>query len=122
MTDLTTLLKDADPARDGIELSPAEAQAMRRAMLAAGPESVGLVHVWRHPLALAAAAALVFGVSGAISNRRAPAAVAESPDARLPALDGGSSGERRQLQFATPGGTRIIWIFDQNLRFQESMP
>ncbi len=33
-----------------------------------------------------------------------------------------ADGERRQLQFSTPGGTRIIWIFDQNLRLQESMP
>ena len=44
-------------------------------------------------------------------------------DRPLVAIDaGGGDGDRRQLQFATPGGTRIIWIFDQNLRLQESMP
>ena len=35
---------------------------------------------------------------------------------------GGRAAERRQLQFSTPGGTRIIWIFDDSLRFQEPLP
>jgi hypothetical protein len=31
-------------------------------------------------------------------------------------------GERRQLQFATPGGTRIIWTFDSDFSVRETMP
>jgi hypothetical protein len=82
------------------------------------------VPAWRRPLTLAAAAALIFGVSG-VMGHRSYWNVVDSP--REPAFAGAADDEsgsvdRRQLQFATPGGTRIIWIFDQNLRLQESMP
>ena len=30
-------------------------------------------------------------------------------------------GERRQLQFSTPGGTRIIWVFDPGFHLKETM-
>jgi hypothetical protein len=52
-----------------------------------------------------------------------PVPAAETPEP-LTAIggSGGDGGDRRQLQFSTPGGTRIIWIFDQNFRLQESMP
>jgi hypothetical protein len=32
------------------------------------------------------------------------------------------NGERRQLQFATPGGTRIIWVFNSEFEMRETMP
>jgi len=31
-------------------------------------------------------------------------------------------GERRQLQFSTPGGTRIIWVFDSEFQLKETLP
>ena len=30
--------------------------------------------------------------------------------------------ETRQLQFATPGGTRIIWVFNSEFDLKESIP
>ena len=123
MTDLKTLLTDGDPVRKEGELSPADASRMRRLIVAAAPEPSVARTPWQRPFAIAAIGALVAVVGAIAGHRRTvdlPATQATEPLAAI----GGSSiaDERRQLQFATPGGTRIIWIFDQNLRLQESMP
>ena len=36
--------------------------------------------------------------------------------------DSARPAERRQLQFATPGGTRIIWTFDPDFSVKETDP
>jgi hypothetical protein len=128
MTDVTTLLREADPLRDGrsgdADLSPEHARALRRAMLAAIPERMAVFPAWRRPAALAAVAAMMLVVSGIAGHRIS----SERLDRRAaPSAGPAGSGpvadvDCRQLQFATPGGTRIIWIFDENLRLQESMP
>ena len=123
MTELKTLLTDGDPVRKEGELSPADASRMRRLIVAAAPEPSVARTPWQRPFAIAAIGALVAVVGAIAGHRRTvdlPATQATEPLAAI----GGSSiaDERRQLQFATPGGTRIIWIFDQNLRLQESMP
>jgi acyl-CoA reductase-like NAD-dependent aldehyde dehydrogenase len=124
MPDLKTLLTEGDPVRNEGELSPADASRMRRLIVAATAGPSVARTPWQRPFAIAAVGALV-AVVGAIAGHRrivdpVPATQATEPLAAI----GGSSiaDERRQLQFATPGGTRIIWIFDQNLRLQESMP
>jgi hypothetical protein len=123
MTDLKQLLQEADPARVDGELSPAAAQQMRRTVINAVPETPVASVLWRRPLAFAAAAVLLIAI-GTLGGHRV--FVGTVPDANL-AVDplpttGGGDVDCRQLQFSTPGGTRIIWIFDQNLRLQESMP
>ena len=123
MTDLKTLLTDGDPVRKEGELSPADASRMRRLIVAAAQEPSVVRTPWQRPFAIEAIGALVAVVGAIAGHRRTvdlPATQATEPLAAI----GGSSiaDERRQLQFATPGGTRIIWIFDQNLRLQESMP
>ena len=123
MTDLKRLLTDGDPVRKEGELSPADASRMRRLIVAAAPEPSVVRTPWQRPFAIAVIGALVAVVGAIAGHRRTvdlPATQATEPLAAI----GGSSiaDERRQLQFATPGGTRIIWIFDQNLRLQESMP
>jgi hypothetical protein len=123
MTDLSTLLKAADPVARDEALSRDDAQRMRREALAALPERVAHVPLWNRPFGLAVAAALIAAVSG-VAGHRSRAVVADDPATAVALPDGGSSGvnDKRQLQFATPGGTRIIWIFDESLRFQESLP
>ena len=125
MTDLSTLLKDADPVAREASLSPEDALRMRREMLAALPVSVDVRPVWRRPLTFAAAAALMMTVITVAGHRTGSVQSSDEAPGPSPApSDGGSSGSiaTRQLQFATPGGTRIIWIFDENLRLQESLP
>ncbi len=128
MRDPSSLLRAADPLLDesGREgLSADDAQSIRQAMLgtyAAVPDAVEARPLWRRPLPLAAAAALLASVSGVVAHRfltpldvREPASTSAAPIAA-------GDAERRQLQFATPGGTRIIWVFDDNIRLQEPIP
>ena len=80
---------------------------------------------WLRPFAIAAVGALLVVVGTMTGHRVIVGPHAGSGSDRTPgqpSAASGGGGERRQLQFATPGGTRIIWIFDQNLRLQESMP
>jgi len=123
MTDLKQLLEEADPVRVDGELSPADAQLMRRTIVSAVAETRAAHVLWRRPLAFAAAAALLIVIATLGGHR---VFVRTVPDANLAidplAAPGGGDVDRRQLQFSTPGGTRIIWIFDQNLRLQESLP
>jgi hypothetical protein len=130
MGDVTSLLRDADPIggtsarQNEEELSAGDAQRMRYAMLAAAREAPAPKLSWRRPLAVAAVltAAIALGsVTGHQAFKQRPPA-ARAAQAVFPGPGGSSDGtDRRQLQFATPGGTRIIWIFDDSLRLQESM-
>jgi hypothetical protein len=123
MTDIRTLLQEADPLGEPLApteaLTPNAAQAIRHAVLVAARDAAPAVPLWRRPLAFAAVAAALTVITGIVGHRSGASTV-DSP----PAVADGAAGEVdcRQLQFATPGGTRIIWIFDDNVRFQESMP
>jgi predicted pyridoxine 5'-phosphate oxidase superfamily flavin-nucleotide-binding protein len=111
---LNAALVAGDPMAREAGLSAAEVDAMRRAVVAAA-ETQALASFWPRPLFLAATVAvtIVVGVvlgSGLSQRQQRP------PAARFalsqPAASTTHVAERRQLQFATPGGTRIIWVFD----------
>jgi hypothetical protein len=123
LPDVRTLLNDGDPLREGEGLAPVDVERMRRVIVSAAQESAPVRTPWLRPFAITAVGALLVVVASMTGDRVviAPAPAPATPDP-LAAVGGGGDGERRQLQFATPGGTRIIWIFDQNLRLQESMP
>lgn len=128
MTDINKLLQDADPLRTEETLSPAEAQVLRTAMLeaaATAPRRTGAV--WHRPLAVAAIVVVLIGISGATGDRALVpySSTTSSEDATRSARGDGQNANDsgpRQIQFATPGGTRIIWILDPNLPLQEPMP
>jgi hypothetical protein len=127
MTDLNKLrklLNDGDPLREDSGLAPVDAERMRRVIVSAAHESTPMRTPWLRPFAITAVGALLV-VVGTMTGHRVmvgPAPAPATPEAFAAVGGGTGDGERRQLQFATPGGTRIIWIFDQNLRLQESMP
>ena len=125
MTDVRQLLNDGDPLRpDGgnaASLSTVDAERMRRIIVSAALESRPSRAPWQRPFAMAAIAALLV-VVGTMTGHQVIVAPAPTPGVPEPLAATGGGDDRRQLQFATPGGTRIIWIFDQNLRLQESMP
>ena len=120
MSDWRTALRAGDPAVHA-QLSADDAQAMRRAVLAAVPDPAQRVgRVWVQPLLVAATIALMIG-TGAVAGHRAA-----MPQPPAPSVDGAAvdSDEQptRQLQFATPGGTRIIWVFNSDFDRNESIP
>lgn len=118
MNDLRTLLEAADPVRDEPSLPAMDARAIRRRLLAAA-ETPPLVSF---PSALPVAALIALTIVGGmaagrrITDRTPPRGVAEA------AVSTPGQGERRQVQFATPGGTRIIWTIDPNFQLRGVMP
>jgi hypothetical protein len=104
--------------RDTPTLTSAEAQAMRATVVSAARDG-GTRRMWRRPLAIAATVLLILG-AGAAAGRRS--------DSRQPTASGPveppppAVNEQLQLQFATPGGTRIIWVFNPELDLKALMP
>ena len=129
MTELRRLLEAADPVRHEPELPDEAAARIRAAMLAAAASGRPAPVFHRSMLALAAALVLMVA-AGILATRRLPApssvsvpqpeAIAAPATPASPASD--DSSERRQLQFATPGGTRIIWTLDPQFKLEGTVP
>jgi hypothetical protein len=127
MKNLRRLLEQSDPLRDEPALSTMEAREIRRTMLSA----VQAMSSTFFPRALPVAALVVVMIAtGALAGRRLavdtpvqtavePAGAVASPQSVAGAA---SNIERRQVQFATPGGTRIIWTIDPDFQMREVMP
>ena len=116
MNDLTSRLRDADPARLESGL-PAEArEAMRRAVIDAAETVEPRVLQWRQPLALAAMG--VLAVAGATAAYR----FAEDREAHAAAVREAKAPPAQQVQFMTPGGTRIIWTIDPAFQLGGTRP
>jgi hypothetical protein len=109
------------------EPSPAETLRLRRSVVAEAAAAVRARHRWSLAFLLtaasltAASAALVVSAVTALPGATASPAgdqgiAAESVPATPP------GGGRQQLQFATPGGTRIIWVFDAEFEVKGTLP
>jgi hypothetical protein len=96
-------------------LSEPDAQRMRRAIVAAASEPRVRTAFWPQPLAVAATIALTMAASVAVGRHIQPRALGGEPAGastnQIAALK-----DVRQLQFATPGGTRVIWVFNQDFQ------
>jgi hypothetical protein len=67
---------------------------------------------------MAALIVLMIG-TGVVAGRRAAVRDARHPPAAaIPA----ESPQQQQLQFSTPGGTRIIWVFNSEFELRETIP
>jgi hypothetical protein len=102
-------LRDADPLSREPALSTDEVHAMRRRVVSAahGARHQRMRPGLRAGGAIVLACSVVAGIAIA-SWFRSDRAV--EPPATAPRRDG-----PRQLQFETPGGTRIIWVLNPNL-------
>ena len=110
-------LIDGDPARDG-GLDAFHADTMRQRVLleARAAEREGLMERegfsralawWLRPIAVAGALAACLVVAIIVGTRINPGDVSPARPAQV------LQSPPRQLQFSTPGGTRIIWTFHQ---------
>jgi len=124
MTDWRNRLRDADRALDR-ELQPEAAQRLRRSVLASASSVAPGPWMWSRTFA-ATAAALTLVCAGLLAAlqggdlRDAPPADATKA-ALVPAQDD-APPERQQLHFSTPGGTRIIWVFDPGFEVKGTLP
>ena len=106
------LLRENDP---GVEPMPAEiAIHMREVIVRAGRTSAAAAPVWPMRFALAAFACLVLMMSIVGTAR----SIEPGPGVVAPM----AGSERRQIQFATPGGTRIIWEINPDFTLGETLP
>ena len=112
MRTLKQLLAEGDPVAREPGMSGDDVRAMRQAILVETQRQPAAASLWPQPLMLAAAVAacLVLGIS--IGSRMGDHVSSVGvPPAGAPA----SRDVRRQLQITSPGGTRIIWTFHQEL-------
>lgn len=105
------LLREHDPG--DVSMDPEVARHMREVIVRTGPISAVTTSGWPVRLALAAFACLVlmmsiFGTGRSIATQEAVAPM--------------TGAERRQIQFATPGGTRIIWELNPDFTLTETLP
>ena len=119
-------LLEADRALTS-ELSAEETQRLRRTVVAEAASAVRSRHRWSLPFLLtagsltAASAALVLSAVTALPGATAPPAGDLAVAGEI-APRRRRCGGRQQLQFATPGGTRIIWVFDAEFEVKGTLP
>jgi hypothetical protein len=112
MKTLHQLLHEGDPVGRETDLTPEEADGMRRAVLGAA----GLAHARRRTVRvmLAVGFSVAIGLGAWLSRVSVfPQVPSRDSGQRAVPADVAKSG-RHQLQFASPGGTRIIWVFDSH--------
>jgi hypothetical protein len=108
MKNFQELLKDADPLRNEPLLSDSDVQRMRRVVMTTDLVAASPSYGWR-PIrwaVLAGAIAVVVLVGVQLWPTRPQEIVADTtgPAEQPPS--------RRQVQFVTAGGTRIVWVFN----------
>jgi hypothetical protein len=116
MNDLRDWLKDADPVAHEPPLADTDAQRMRRVMLAASARPSSLV-LWDRGTLAAACVVLAVTIALGVDRWRWIAADLEREDGvDAPAADVAEGSRPRQLQLIAPGGTRVIWVFNEDFK------
>jgi hypothetical protein len=106
------ILRDNDPGTERMDADTAA--RMRDVVVAAASAAAPSRAEWPMRLALSAFACLVMMLS--VFGTQPPREIASAT--ALPV----AGSERRQIQFATPGGTRIIWEINPNFSLGETLP
>ena len=109
MKSLRDHLREGDPVALETPLSTSDSQRLRRAVLAAVASRPSPASFRRRAWALAGVLAIAAAVAGA--NRWAHS----SHVSQAPSSEARVESPARQLQFSTPGGTRVIWVFNPDL-------
>jgi hypothetical protein len=106
MRDVRAWLKEGDPLNDQPGPSADDMRMMRQVVVAAANESMTVDWSWPRPWMLATAIGLALAIGISIGTRL-PHDAATAPVKS-------QTIERRQIQFETPAGTRIIWVLSSD--------
>ena len=124
MSDWKTRLRESDPAPDA-EMSATDVRRIRSVVLEAAHAADGSSpFAWPRSFVLTTAA---FTVTCAVALVALQQNVSRTRRAGGVAATGTISEsapvvQKQQLQFATPGGTRIIWVFDSEFEIKGTLP
>jgi hypothetical protein len=127
MTDWRIRLRDADRALES-DVESEASQRMRRTVLAAVPAKRPAMQAWSRAFAATAAAltlvcvALLTSLQGGRLADDTAAQVEPADSVLAAATDETPATARQQLHFSTPGGTRIIWVFDPGFEVKGTLP
>ena len=130
MTDWKTRWRDADSGLDA-DLPDAEIQRIRRIVVAAAGEAPRRAALgWPRAFVVTAAllvmvcASVLTGLQRATRQMEIDASVVPVASDATPGApgDGSADADRQQLHFRTPGGTRIIWVFDAQFEVKGTLP
>jgi hypothetical protein len=128
MNDWQSRLREADPGSDAV-MSPADVQRIRRAVTSAASEARQRVSImWPRAFVVTATVLLMICASMLTVLQRTTRQMLESlpPETAVasdtPEVTEGEDVERQQLHFRTPGGTRIIWVFDSQFEAKGTLP
>lgn len=118
MDELTRRLRDADPLARDPGLSDFEAAVMRQRVTLT-PREAETLHVASWKAAVAAATIAAVAIAGTIFDSRAARTLDRASSSQ--AAEGTATirvvAPTTQLQFQTPGGTRIVWTINPDLDF-----
>jgi hypothetical protein len=130
MRDWRSELRDSDPGVEA-EMSAVDVQRVRTTVMSAAADAAGTARSfgWPRPFVVATAAlsltcavALVALQQNVSEIRRAPAVESEAAASDAGTVADSDRAQKQQLQFATPGGTRIIWVFDSEFDIKGTLP
>ena len=110
MNDLRHALRDGDPLVQDPGMSAADVQRMRTAVLATAAQPRSSMGWWPQPVVVTATLILACG-AGIVLGRRFPPRIETAARVGVEA----TAPVRRQLQFETKGGTRVIWVLNSEL-------
>ena len=117
MKDLRDWLKEGDPVANEPPLSDADVRPMRQAIIAAGESHQPSFADWARGSWAAATVVVALTIAVGMTrwftplpgDRNGNASAASTNEPSPPAA-------RRQVQLIAPGGTRVIWIFNDDFR------
>ena len=123
MNDWKSLLRDADRSRDAVLPADDVNRIRTIVMSAASQSSQRQPMAWSRAFVITATLLILICTSViARLQRSAHEWQAKENEMVRTEMPGELEGERQQLQFTSPGGTRIIWVFDPRFEVKGSLP
>jgi hypothetical protein len=116
MNELRDRLRDGDPVVNEPPLSDVDALRMRRVIVAAGESRQSSIGDWARGSWAAVTVVIALAIAVSLSPWSRPLPERRNSNVDAPSLTSPELGTRRQVQLIAPGGTRVIWIFNDNFK------
>jgi hypothetical protein len=117
MNELRDWLKEGDPVANEPPLSDEDVRRMRRAIVAEDASDRSAFADWARGSWAAATVLVALTIAVSISRWATPSS--DVGDVTVDAAHAAAPpepGARRQVQLIAPGGTRVIWIFNDDFK------